>query len=96
MVKLNPRAPINALAQLCEAFVSWQAPPPPELNELIRQILNGYKASIPPEQWLQVKGIFPDPNPSPSPNPNPNPNPNQFMASLHEGVSARLVERYQL
>ena len=72
MVKLNPRAPINALAQLCEAFVSWQQPPPPELNELIRQILNGYKASIPPEQWVQ------------------------FMGSLHEGVSARLVERYQL
>ena len=72
MVKLNPRAPINALAQLCEAFVSWQAPPPPELNELIRQILHGYKASIPAEQWQQ------------------------FMASLHEGVSARLVERYQL
>ena len=74
MVKLNPRAPINALAQLCEALVSWQvltltlppplplplpltlpltpnqALPPPELNELIRQILHGYKASIPPEQ----------------------------------------------
>ena len=49
-----------------------QALPPPELNELIRQILHGYKASIPPEQWQQ------------------------FMASLHEGVTARLVERYQL
>ena len=71
MVKLNPRAPINALAQLCEALVSWQvltltlpltlpltpnqALPPPELNELIRQILHGYKASIPPEQWQQVR-----------------------------------------
>jgi len=71
MIKLNPRAPINALAQLCEAFVSWQQVPP-ELDDMIRQILHGYKASIPPEQWAQ------------------------FFASLHEPVSARLAQRYQL
>ena len=56
MIKLNPRAPINALAQLCEAFVSWNLPPPAELHEMFHQILHGYKASIPPDQWMQFFG----------------------------------------
>ena len=52
MIRLNPHAPLNALMPLCDAFVSWGTPPP-ELNEHFKLILDGYKSSIPPDQWGQ-------------------------------------------
>ena len=50
MIRLNPQAPLNCLMQLCEAVGSWDAPPA-ALHSSFAQILQGYKGSIPPEQW---------------------------------------------
>ena len=58
MVKLNPRAPLNSMIELCEAIGSWAAPPA-ELNEMFKQILLGYKNSIPPDQWASFYTQFP-------------------------------------
>ena len=56
MIKLAPSAPLSALQQLFEAFVSWQSPPPPELDAMVQQIVHGYKGSIPPDQWAMFAG----------------------------------------
>ena len=50
MIRLNPRAPLNCFVELCDAFCSWGTPPA-ELHQTFAQLLNGYKGSIPPEQW---------------------------------------------
>ncbi len=58
MVKINPRAPLNAMIPMCDTFASWTAPPA-ELNETFRLILVGYKGSIPAEQWATFYATFP-------------------------------------
>ena len=58
MIKLNPRAPLNAMVPMCDAFASWGVVPP-ALNDTFRQILTGYKASIPPDQWTTFYATFP-------------------------------------
>jgi len=57
-IKINPRGPLCCLQQLLEAIASWSAPPP-ELNEMLRQISLGYKNSIPAEQWSQFYATVP-------------------------------------
>jgi len=59
MIKLNPRAPLECMIQLCDAIGSWAAPPD-GLNEMFKQILLGYKNSIPPDQWAQFYATFPE------------------------------------
>jgi len=59
MVRLNPQAPLKALMPLCDAFASWGTTPP-ELHEHFRQILGGYKSSIPPEQWAAFLQTMPN------------------------------------
>jgi len=58
MVRLNPQAPLNALMALCDAIASWGTPPD-ELNEQFKLILEGYKGSIPTEQWGQFYASLP-------------------------------------
>jgi len=59
MIKLNPRAPLESMMQLCDAIGSWTRPPD-QLNEMFKQILLGYKNSIPPDQWAQFYATFPE------------------------------------
>ena len=59
MIRLNPHAPLNALMPLCDAFASWGTPPA-ELNEHFRLILEGYKSSIPAEQWAAFYATLPN------------------------------------
>ena len=59
MIKINPQGVIQHFANLCDAIASWQEPPT-ELNELFRQILEGYKASVPADAWAHYYGTFPD------------------------------------
>jgi transportin-1 len=58
MVALNPRAPLHCMQHLCDAFASW-GHPPPELNEQMQQILQGYKTSLPQDQWGQFMQSLP-------------------------------------
>ena len=58
MIKLNPRAPLNAMVPMCDALASWAAPSE-ELNGVFRAILLGYKGSIPPNQWTAFYATFP-------------------------------------
>jgi len=58
MIRLNPRAPLNAMLQLCDALASW-TDLPPALQENFRQIIEGYKTSIPPEQWMSFVASLP-------------------------------------
>mmetsp|Transcript_9429 Transcript_9429/g.21924 ORF Transcript_9429/g.21924 Transcript_9429/m.21924 type:complete len:365 (-) Transcript_9429:531-1625(-) len=59
MIKLNPRGVIQHFVHLCDAIASWKQPPP-ELDEMFRQILAGYKSSVAPEAWAQYYGTFPE------------------------------------
>ena len=59
MIKLNPQAPLEAMIQLCDAIGSWNVPPA-ELGEMFKQILHGYKSSIPADQWTQFYATFPE------------------------------------
>ena len=58
VIQLNPRAPLNAMPQLCDAFASWSAPPD-ELHEHFQRILGLYKNGIPPEQWAAFYASLP-------------------------------------
>jgi transportin-1 len=59
MIKLNPPGVIAHFVYLCDAIASWQEPPP-ELEYMFRQILQGYKSSVAPEAWGQYYGTFPE------------------------------------
>jgi len=59
MIRLNPRALLNAMTQLCDALASWTRPPS-ALQEEFRQILDGYKASLPADQWQQFVTSLPE------------------------------------
>ena len=58
MIRLNPRAPLNSMAALCDALASWSRPPD-ELNEEFKHILEGYKNGIPAEQWATFYATLP-------------------------------------
>ena len=58
MIRLNPRAPLTAMKELCDAIASWSAPPP-ALHEEMRAILDGYRQGLPPAQWAQFIASLP-------------------------------------
>lgn len=58
MIRINPRAPLTAMTELCDAIASWSAPPP-ALHEEMRAILDGYRQSVPPDQWAQFIASLP-------------------------------------
>jgi len=58
MVRLNPHAVLNVFVYLCDAICSWYDPKP-ELKEMFREILHGFKNSLGAEQWKLYLDEFP-------------------------------------
>jgi len=50
MLRINPRAPLMHMAELFDAFASWTQPPEALATEM-KQIIDGYGSSLPPDQW---------------------------------------------
>jgi transportin-1 len=57
MIQVNPNGIAKSFLYFCDAVVQWQQPPP-ELNEIFRKILTGFKQMMGPN-WEAYTSNFP-------------------------------------
>ena len=58
LVRLNPMAVLPAFVPLCSAFASWRMLRDEELHRSMSEILRGYQAHLPAEQWEAAWGLL--------------------------------------
>lgn len=49
---------MQGFVYLCDACASWQQPKP-DLYEMMKQILHGFKNAMPADTWTSYFGSFP-------------------------------------